>query len=311
MEEERVNNERHSRTHHGSVPGHAVIDRDRVQGHQRLYRDYFANDPVYPTNIFCRRFRMSHLLFLHIQSAVEAYDRYFVQKRDVCGVVGLSSLQKIKAALRMLAYGVSTDAVDDYMRMGETTAIEALKRSPNENDIAKVLEIGERVRRFPGMLGRSLNDLNMLERSFVFSNLAQGRTPLVNYSINGHNYTMRYYLTDGIYLQWSTFVKIIPSLKGNKNKMFAKAQESARKDVERAFRDIDTLKDIMQACVILYNMIIEDERDVDGVDNNYDTIDESPSISVLSGPTIEFSEFIQQTQHIREIGKCILNSKRT
>ena len=32
------------------------------------------------------------------------------------------------AAIRMLAYGVSANAVDDYVRIGESTAIESLKR---------------------------------------------------------------------------------------------------------------------------------------------------------------------------------------
>ena len=51
----------------------------------------------------------------------------------------------------------------------------------------------------------------MLEQSHVFNELAEGRAPAVDYSINGHNYTMRYYLVDGIYLKWATFVKTIPA----------------------------------------------------------------------------------------------------
>ena len=47
---------------------------------------------------------------------------------------------------------------------------------------------------------------------------------------------MRYYLADSIYPNWSTFVKTIPCPQGLKKKHFAKAQELARKDVERAFR---------------------------------------------------------------------------
>ena len=75
----------------------------------------------------------------------------------------------------------------------------------------------------------------MLEQSHVFSELAQECAPAVNYSINGHDYTMGYYLADGIYPKWSTFVKTIPSSLGDKRKLFAKTQEAYRKDVECAF----------------------------------------------------------------------------
>ena len=51
---------------------------------------------------------------------------------------------------------------------------------------------------FPG----SNNDINMLEQSHIFFELAQGRAPTVNYSINGHDYTLKYYLANGIYPKW-------------------------------------------------------------------------------------------------------------
>jgi hypothetical protein len=57
----------------------------------------------------------------------------------------------------------------------------------------------------------------------------------VNYSINGHNHTMGYYLADGIYPQWSTFVKTISAPLEAKKKHVAKVQEACRKDVECAF----------------------------------------------------------------------------
>ncbi|GLT69916.1 hypothetical protein SLA2020_420250 [Shorea laevis] len=49
--------------------------------------------------------------------------------------------------------------------------------------------------------GMSHNDINVLERPFIFFDLAQGRAPHANYTINNHNYTMRSYLVDGIYPQ--------------------------------------------------------------------------------------------------------------
>ncbi|KAL0015957.1 hypothetical protein SO802_003026 [Lithocarpus litseifolius] len=56
---------------------------------------------------------------------------------------------------------------------------------------------------FFGLPG-SNNDINVLERSHVFNELAEGRAPTVHYSINGHDYIMGYYLADGIYPKWAT-----------------------------------------------------------------------------------------------------------
>jgi len=100
-------------------------------------------------------------------NAVEDHDDYFVQKRNAAGTLGLSCLQKVVAAFRMIAYGVAADATDDYVRIGESTALESLRRfvravvhifgheymrMPNEHDTTRLLAIGER-RGFPYMLG--------------------------------------------------------------------------------------------------------------------------------------------------------------
>ncbi len=68
---------------------------------------------------------------------------------------------------RMLCYGIAADAVDEYVRIGGSTVIESFNRfvvaidevfgeeylrTPNENDIARLLAQGEE-RGFPGMLG--------------------------------------------------------------------------------------------------------------------------------------------------------------
>ncbi|XP_028051460.1 uncharacterized protein LOC114256074 [Camellia sinensis] len=169
---------------------------------------------------------------------------------------------------------------------------------------------------FFGLPG-SHNDINVLERSPIFAELAKGHGPPVNYSINGNDYTMGYYLADGIYPQWSTFVKTIPCPQGNKKKYFAAAQESTRKDIERAFGVLQarfgivrqparlwktkTLKYVMKACVVLHNMIVEDERDVNGSEDfNYDAIDGSSQEPVSHVHTPELMEFIQNHHRIRD-----------
>ena len=68
---------------------------------------------------------MRRPLFLRIVNEVEQYDPYFIQRTDTIGVLGLSSLQKITAAYRILVYGTPADSVDEYIRIGESTGIES------------------------------------------------------------------------------------------------------------------------------------------------------------------------------------------
>ena len=71
-----------------------------------------------------------------------------------------------------------------------------------------------------------MNDLNILDRSPVFD-----MAPQVNFYVNGREYNLTYYLTDGIYPKWATFIQSIRLPQCAKNSLFAKTQESVRKDV--------------------------------------------------------------------------------
>ena len=87
---------------------------------------------------------------------------------------------------------------------------------------------------FFGLPG-SHNDINVLQRSPVFDDLANGRAPIVEFTVNDNIYSIGYYLADGIYPDWATLVKSISAPVSNKQKIYAQRQESCRKDVERAF----------------------------------------------------------------------------
>lgn len=156
------------RPHGGSTIGRRYIHRERNTRHELIVKDYFKGESSkYTAEHFRRRFRMDVDLFNRILCAIGSYDNYFTPKVDAVGKCGLSPLQKMIAALRMLAYGCPADLLDEYIQIGESTAIESLKhfcdaiiglfeeqylRRPNKDDIERLLKEGEE-RGFPGMLG--------------------------------------------------------------------------------------------------------------------------------------------------------------
>lgn len=257
------------------------------------------------------------------------------------GRSSLSPIQKCTAAVRQLCYGITADGFDEYLKIGESTALACLKhfckgvikifgptyqRKPTQADIESILATNED-RGFPGMLGSldcmhwewkncpkalrgahsrrdhgnrptvvleavvtedlwiwhsffgmagSNNDLTVLNHSRLFADVINGWQPPVQYTVNGTQYKLPYYLADGIYPSWPVFVKSIPLANRPKTKKFAEVQEACRKDVERAFGALQSrfhmitrpsrlwkphdLGLVMNACIIMHNMIVESER---------------------------------------------------
>nr|ACB59212.1 unknown protein [Brassica oleracea] len=184
------------------------IERNYETCHIRLWNDYFSDTPMYPENLFRRRFRMNRRLFMHIVDRLSNEVHSFRQKKD---------------AIRVLAYGTAADTVDEYLRLGETTT-----RACVEKFVEGIINLfGDEYLRRP-----TPADLQRL-------------------------------------------LDIIPQ--GLKAVLFAQRQEAVRKDVERAFGVLQArfaivknpslfldkvkIENIMRACIILHNMIVEDERD--------------------------------------------------
>ncbi|SAL95597.1 hypothetical protein [Absidia glauca] len=76
---------------------------------------------------FARRFQMDRQTLLRIVGDVERQDAYFQQRCDAAGRPGFTALQKVASAIRQLAYGATSDAFDDYFKMGTTTQLECLR----------------------------------------------------------------------------------------------------------------------------------------------------------------------------------------
>jgi len=81
---------------------------------------------------------------------------------------------------------------------------------------------------FFGVAG-SNNDINVLNRSPLFTEVVQGRAPEIQFTVNGNEYNMGYYLANGIYPEWATFVKTIHCLNATKTNCLQKGKREQEK----------------------------------------------------------------------------------
>ncbi|KAM1636562.1 hypothetical protein ACFX14_014507 [Malus domestica] len=280
-----MQSEHHGESNHrGSITGRSFVQRDREECHDRMMKDYFIERSRFPAHDFRRQFRMRRELFESILNAVVNHDHYFARSIDATGRQGLSPHQKLTSAFCMLANRCSTDSIDKYCRLAESTVIENLKHfykaiqgiygatylhKPNREDLKRLLRKANK-RGFPGMIGSldcmywewkncltawagqlkgrhnkptiileavasydtwichaffgtpgSNNDINVIWSSLLFDNVVNGWAPEFRYKVNGNRYELGYYLTDGIYPSWSTFVKSFSHPDNVKKKLFS------------------------------------------------------------------------------------------
>lgn len=81
----------------------------------------------------------------------------------------------------------------------------------------------------------SLNNINIINASPLFTNLFNNSAPNVDFLVNGRQYRTGYYLADGIYPKLSVFAKTMQAPATEQERYYCKRQEGERKDVERAF----------------------------------------------------------------------------
>ncbi|XP_047972832.1 uncharacterized protein LOC125215455 [Salvia hispanica] len=108
--------------------------------HERLFADYFAENPRWGPNY----------------------------REDGIGRPGLTPLQKCTVAIRQLAYGTTADMFNEYLHVGDTTGRECLKkfcklvveafgdtylRRLTADDCQSLMRMHETVHDFLGMLG--------------------------------------------------------------------------------------------------------------------------------------------------------------
>jgi hypothetical protein len=75
----------------------------------------------------------------------------------------------------------------------------------------------------------SNNDVNVVMQSPLFLTERNGTAPKSPFIVNGHTYKRGYYLTDGIYPTWHTFVKAFKYPTDPKEKKFKKVKSRLEK----------------------------------------------------------------------------------
>nr|VDD46300.1 unnamed protein product [Brassica oleracea] len=61
---------------------HAYVERNREEGHNRLWNDYFSEDSTFSAHLFRRRFRMNKEVFLRIINHLSKMLHSFKERRD-------------------------------------------------------------------------------------------------------------------------------------------------------------------------------------------------------------------------------------
>ncbi|KAJ9552398.1 hypothetical protein OSB04_016443 [Centaurea solstitialis] len=153
---------------------------------------------------------------------------------------------------------------------GGVNSIEVIILDRRSGRIARSMDLA-RILRVPG----ATNDIIVVNQPLVFNDIFEDKAPDSSFVVNDIHYKHEYYLADGIYPEWSTFVKAFRYPTDERRVEFKKRQESARKDIERTFATLKDkwhvvkrparvwsqrkLQEIMYTCIILDNMIRGDE----------------------------------------------------
>ncbi|GKA96242.1 ALP1-like protein, partial [Tanacetum coccineum] len=182
------------------------IERDRYGAHDHLVMAYFFEHLQYDEATFRERFRMSRRLFTKIVREVTDASLFFQQRDNYTEQRDISSLMKCTSVIRQMAYGSVLDSLDEHLQIGATTARKSLQI------FCKVIMnlYGEEFLRKPTYTDME-NSLLITMKSMGFLGW---RAPDVAFMANNVLYKRGYYLTDGIYSQWSVLIKSIKNTEG-------------------------------------------------------------------------------------------------
>ena len=97
-----------------------------MQGHERFFHDYFADYQCIIPMYFEGSFEWVILFFYVSIQELKLMNHTLFKKRNATKMLGFSSLQKMTITIKMHAYGVTTDLIDEYLRIEKSIAIKSL-----------------------------------------------------------------------------------------------------------------------------------------------------------------------------------------
>lgn len=158
----------------------------------------------------------------------------------------------------------------------------------------------------------TLNDINIFNLSPLLERFMDGtfqdiESAVTPFEIAGQSFDQLFILVDGIYPRYSRFVKAIKEPITKREKRFTTFQESARKDIERAFgvlqckfqamakpiyiMDMALIGEMVCCCLILHNMCVSDRVMAGDVRAVYDP---SNSLEPEEEEAIEYPSTVPQ-----------------
>lgn len=166
----------------------------------------------------------------------------------------------------------------------------------------------------------SNNDINVLDLSPFLYDLVSGKT-IAPFTLDGVQYHQPYVLVDGIYPEWSCFVKPLTNVDTESERNYTMRQEARRKDIERAFGclmikwnilrlpsltpNVVLMEKVLRVCCILHNMIVEEKIEENEQGDEYSVSD------AVFNDTMECDQVGVAESEIEPADECTLNSVKT
>ncbi|XP_071704948.1 uncharacterized protein [Rutidosis leptorrhynchoides] len=198
------------------------LQRDRIDTGNRLYNDYFSDNPTFPSDYFRNRYRMSKSLFMRNGHAYDIAPDAFDESLHM----GTSTSHDcLKNYCKYIIHMFSREYLEmhgfsrilgslDCMHWAWKNCPVAWQGHYHRGDHEGPKIMLEAVASYDMWIWHAFfgpaglnNDIDVLNESDLFEDLLDGRAPEVRYTINGHEFTKGYYLVDGIYPEWATLVK--------------------------------------------------------------------------------------------------------